>query len=200
MVAEHVCVKICGLTTPAAIDTAIDAGADAIGLVLSPSPRRLDAAKAKKLIEGLPPSIASVVVTRQPPADFVDTVLTELAPSWWQSDLGDLTNQTLPAGTRALPVIRVGDDVSMLPPLFVYEGKQSGQGETVDWVQAAALARRGRLILAGGLCPGNVGRAIHQVKPYGVDVSSGVESAPGVKDPRRIREFIAAVRRAELQQ
>jgi len=150
---NRIYVKICGLTTREAVDAASDAGADAVGVVLSPSPRQLDSEQAKKLIGLVPPSTATVVVTRQPPDDFVSSVLTELAPAWWQSDRDDLVGKTLPAGIRALPVIRVGEDVSTLPQWFVYEGVQSGAGNKVDWNNAATLARRGRLILAGVWMP-----------------------------------------------
>ena len=84
-----------------------------------------------------------------------------------------------------------------LPDVFVYEGADSGTGQTVDWSRAAEVAASGRMILAGGLTPGNVGAAIAAVRPWGVDVSSGVESAPGKKDENLIREFIGAVRAAE---
>ncbi len=83
--------------------------------------------------------------------------------------------------------------------MFVYEGPVSGAGATVDWEAAARLARGGRMILAGGLDAGNVGDAISQARPWGVDVSSGVESAPGIKDREKIRQFINAVRAAEIE-
>jgi phosphoribosylanthranilate isomerase len=83
-----------------------------------------------------------------------------------------------------------------MPSQFVYEGRNSGKGETIDWNLAAQLARRGRMILAGGLDAGNVGAALARVRPFGVDVSSAVESAPGRKDPQKIKDFINAVRTA----
>jgi len=79
---------------------------------------------------------------------------------------------------------------------YLYEGGQSGRGETVDWARAAELAKIGDMILAGGLGIENVAQAIATVRPYGVDVSSGVESAPGEKDSRKIREFISAAKAA----
>ena len=197
---DRVRIKICGLTTTDAIEAAIDAGTDAVGFVLSPSPRQVDTAQARELMRILPPWVASVVVTRQPPPTFCPEVLPGLAPTWWQSDRSDLQGQALPRGTRALPVIREGEDTATMPKWFVFEGAQSGHGATVDWHAAASLARRGRLILAGGLNPDNVGEAIRIVKPYGVDVSSGVESSRGVKDAGRIRAFVSAVRDAEARQ
>ena len=87
-----------------------------------------------------------------------------------------------------------GQNADQLPATFVYEGKASGSGTTVDWQLAAQMARRGNMILAGGLSPENVQEAIRQVAPFGVDVSSGVESSPGKKDTNRIQDFIDAVR------
>ena len=80
---------------------------------------------------------------------------------------------------------------------WLFEGARSGQGETVDWSHAAELAKRGKMILAGGLAPDNVADAIATVRPFGVDVSSGVESSPGQKSSQRILEFIDAARAAE---
>jgi phosphoribosylanthranilate isomerase len=83
-----------------------------------------------------------------------------------------------------------------LPERLLFEGPVSGIGETADWSKAAALARRTQLILAGGLNPSNVADAIKRVKPFGVDVSSGVESSPGVKDAQKILDFVRAARAA----
>jgi phosphoribosylanthranilate isomerase len=94
------------------------------------------------------------------------------------------------------PVLREGAVPDDGPPAgpFVYEGRMSGVGETVDWGQAAELARRGQMILAGGLTAANVATAVAGVAPYGVDVSSAVESVPGVKDIARIEAFIEAAK------
>lgn len=189
-------VKICGITDAAALEAAVEAGADAIGFVLSPSPRQIDPAQAADLMARLPPWIASVVVTRQPTAGFASGVLRALAPDWWQSDRADLQTQTAPRGTRALAVIREGDATAELPDAFVYEGPRSGHGETVDWQVAAGLARRGRLVLAGGLDCANVAAAIRVVRPWAVDVSSGVEHKRGAKDPELIARFIDNARHA----
>jgi phosphoribosylanthranilate isomerase len=92
--------------------------------------------------------------------------------------------------------MREGDAASgdVCPEIFVYEGQASGSGETVNWQQAARLARRGNMVLAGGLGLDNVAEAIREVAPFGVDVSSGVESAPGKKDTHKICAFIEAVK------
>jgi len=83
-----------------------------------------------------------------------------------------------------------------LPFRLLFEGPRSGAGQLADWSEAAGLARRSELILGGGLTAGNVGAAIAAVRPFGVDVSSGVESSPGRKDPERVRKFVSAAREA----
>lgn len=192
----NVRVKVCGVTTADALEAAVVAGADAVGFVMSPSPREVDALTARRLAALLPPWVASVVVTRNPAESFVRNVLADVAPHWWQTDRADLESVAPPRGTRALPVIREGDDVARLPDAFVYEGRSSGSGETVDWQAAAALARRGRLVLAGGLDADNVADAIRIVRPWGVDASSGLERERGRKDPALITRFVRAARAA----
>jgi phosphoribosylanthranilate isomerase len=99
-----------------------------------------------------------------------------------------------------LPVVRAGAALPRpLPPRLLFEGPVSGRGETADWAQARELARGTELVLAGGLRPANVATAIERVRPYGVDVSSGVESQPGVKAPALILEFVQAARAASLE-
>ena len=126
----------------------------------------------------------------------VDAVIDALQPDWVQTDLQDLDGLRLPPGQRVLPVLRkIGAE-----PLFggsraMLDGGTSGAGVRADWTAARALASRCELVLAGGLDAGNVAEAIRAVRPFGVDVSSGVERARGVKDPARIRDFIDAARR-----
>jgi phosphoribosylanthranilate isomerase len=96
-------------------------------------------------------------------------------------------------------VLREGFAEIATKGLYVYEGARSGCGEKVDWARAAEIARRGRMILAGGLAEDNVRAAVHTVRPWGVDVSSGVESLPGYKDHDLIKRFIGAVRAAEKE-
>ncbi len=96
------------------------------------------------------------------------------------------------------PFVSVPQSVSLLPPALLLDaavkGLYGGSGVTTDWAKAAALSQRIPLLLAGGLTPGNVAQAIEQVRPWGVDTASGVESSPGVKDAARMRDFVAAVR------
>jgi len=204
---SRVRVKICGVTTDAALDAAIAAGADAIGFVLAAdSPRRLDLAAARRLAARVPPFVARVAVLRHPTAAEARAAIEALRPDLVQAEpseeLTRLFDGGAPPGERArlLPVLHDGADLlerlPLGPPAVLLEAEgRGGRGQAPDPGRAAAVARRVRLVLAGGLTPENVAAAIAAVRPFAVDVSSGVESSPGVKDPRRIAAFIAAVRR-----
>lgn len=189
-------IKICGLRSEAEVAVAVDAGANAIGFVFAESVRQVTPDEAANASRRLPEGIVRVAVMRHPTNDEWQAVLETFEPDVLQTDAEDFGALDVPGFVRRLPVIREGavDDV---PDIFLYEGRDSGQGETVDWQQAAALAQRGRMILAGGLDPDNVAEAVRVVKPYGVDVSSGVEMLPGRKDPALIQAFIKAARAAE---
>jgi phosphoribosylanthranilate isomerase len=191
-------VKICGIMTAEALDAAVAAGADAVGFVFhGPSPRNLAPADAASLAAQVPPGVRKVAVTLHPGQPLVEEVLAALAPDVWQTDAADFDVLGLPDSIERWPVIRGPSTLPrLLPGRLLFEGPRSGAGEVADWSVATALARRTGLILGGGLTPGNVAAAISAVRPFGVDVSSGVESAPGRKDPARIREFVAAARGA----
>ena len=190
-------VKICGLTTPEGVAAAVKAGADAAGFVFSPSPREVTPAQARKLAAALPAGMQRVAVFRHPPPGWITRVLEEFPADWVQSDAADLPGVDL-GGAAALPVFRSGAPLpELLPELLLYEGPESGAGNVADWDAAAGLARRTRIVLAGGLHPGNLAAALHQVRPWGVDVLSGVESAPGSKDPALVAAFVAAARRVK---
>ena len=189
-------VKICGLATPEGVAAAVKAGANAVGFVFSPSPREVTPAHARKLAAALPPGVRRVAVFRHPPPGRITQVLSEFPADWVQSDAVDLPGVDL-GGAEALPVFRSGAPLPpLLPELMLFEGPDSGVGRVADWQSAATLAPRTHVILAGGLHAGNVIEALETVRPWGVDVSSGVESAPGVKDPALVAAFVAAVRRA----
>lgn len=190
-------IKICGLTTRESVDAAIAAGATAIGFVFAPSKRQVSAERALRLTLDIPASIVRVAVMQHPAQATVDEVLGVFAPNVLQTDYEDLSLLKIPSTLRVLPVVRAGMTVpNPLPQRLLFEGPVSGAGETADWRRAAQLSKETQLILAGGLSPSNVGAAIEQVRPYGVDVSSGVESAPGVKDPKKIFEFVRAAKKA----
>jgi phosphoribosylanthranilate isomerase len=194
-------VKICGVTTPEAVDAALSAGANAIGFVFAASVRRVTPARARELAAPARGKLRCVAVTQHPDAAQLEAIVKEFSPDVLQTDLEDLAAIRLPGNIEALPVLRAGQRVpAPLPRRAVYEGQVSGTGLTTDWRDAAALSTAGvELILAGGLNPGNVAAAIRAVHPFGVDVSSGVEETPGVKSPAKIREFVAAARAASRE-
>jgi phosphoribosylanthranilate isomerase len=200
-------VKVCGLRTRDAIAAAAEAGADAVGFVFhAASPRDLGLEDARRLAAHVPAGIDKVAVFLHPAQELVDAVLAALHPDWVQADLQDFTTLRLPASQRTLPVLRTGRDAlqpqvdALGPsPRFLLESGRSGAAEQADWDVAAQLAVRGQMVLAGGLDPGNVAGAIVAVRPFGVDVSSGVESSRGVKDPQLIQDFVRAVRTVEAR-
>jgi phosphoribosylanthranilate isomerase len=201
-------IKICGMCGAADVAAAVAAGADAVGFVFhEPSPRNLTLDAARSMQRAVPVGVERVAVFLHPPQALVDTVIDALRPDWLQIDLRDLEQLALPAGQRVLPVLRSadesvrtiglnGDAAFSVRSRLMLDAGTSGVGMLADWAAAGALAGRCELVLAGGLTPGNVAEAVAAVRPFGLDVSSGVERARGLKDPARIREFIAAARDA----
>src|SRR5690606_19448935 len=190
-------IKICGLTTREAVDAAVAAGADAIGFVFAPSKRQVTAAQAAALAQDVPARVTRVAVMQHPSQALVDEVCDIFRPDVLQTDAEDFASLRLPSELELLPVIRDGQEVdASLPARILYGGRTSGAGTTADWTCARELARRTQLVLAGGLSARNVADAIAAVRPFGVDVSSGVESAPGKKDIAKIYAFIRAARAA----
>ena len=191
-------IKICGLTDAAAVAAAVESGADAVGFVFAESVRRISVQQATDIAARVPQRIKRVAVMLHPSSDEWQEVRDGFQPDALQTDLEDFTCLDVPDRIEKWPVLRQGivSENDQFPEMFVYEGRASGSGEAVDWQAAAQLAERGKMILAGGLDIANVTDAIRQVAPFGVDVSSGVESAPGKKDATRIQAFIGAVRTA----
>ncbi len=202
-------VKICGIRTPAEARDAAEAGADAIGLIFAPSRRQIDAAAARSIVGALPPFVSRVGVVVNEPLDrlraLVDGVRLDAVqlhgdetPDYCAvvRDLGVTVIKAVPVAgpldvdrLRALPVAAVLLDTHR-------PGQRGGTGEAFDWRHARPVAAVMLVILSGGLTPDNVGAGIAAVRPYGVDVSSGVESGDR-KDPAKIRAFIAAARSAD---
>jgi phosphoribosylanthranilate isomerase len=189
-------IKICGMTDEQAVAIALHEGADAIGFVFAPSVRQLEPTRAAQLALPARGRTLCVAVTLHPSQAAIDQILREFNPDVLQTDLPDIAQLRLPEQLVVLPVVRAGAGAATLPPRLLFEGPRSGAGTTTDWSHATSLARRTQLILAGGLTPLNVAGAIAAVRPFGVDVSSGVEAMPGQKDPRKIVEFIQAARAA----
>lgn len=196
-------IKVCGLRTVEAVEAAASAGADAVGFVFhEASPRHLTLDEACALVECVPAGVEKVAVFLHPSQALVTSVIEAIRPDWVQVDAADFDGLQVPVGQRTLPVFRTGgrDDAETMARhvrgrRFLLESAQSGAGERADWTLAASLASRGELVLAGGLDAANVGAAIATVRPFGVDVSSGVERSRGVKDVALIRDFVAAARK-----
>jgi phosphoribosylanthranilate isomerase len=190
-------IKICGITSAAARDAALEQGVDAIGFVFAESVRRLAPLEAARLAEGARGRCACVAVMRHPSQALLDEVLEVVRPDVLQSDAADLAQLRLPAALTCLPVWRAPPATTeALPARLLFEGARSGSGVRSDWPAAARLVARTELVLAGGLDATNVGAAIAAVRPFGVDVSSGVEATPGVKSPAAIAAFVHSVRAA----
>jgi phosphoribosylanthranilate isomerase len=200
-------VKVCGVTNLEDALAAVEAGAHALGFVFAPSRRQIDPETASRIISHLPPLVTRVGVFVDAPLDRVRGVMAECA-----LDLAQLHGEETPEyceelSPRAVKAFRVRDDgvLSELPRyrLAAYlldsyvAGVPGGSGRTFDWEIALQARKIGPIILSGGLNPDNVRQAIQKVRPYGVDVSSGVESVPRKKDPAKLQAFLKAVREAD---
>lgn len=194
-------VKICGLRTPVDVAAAVAAGADAVGFVFAESPRQVSIDQAVALTRDLPGNVARVAVMRHPTQGEWDAIVTRFAPDWMQTDASDLATLAIGASAYCMPVYRDTpefDSAALDGEMRVlFEAANSGIGERVDWDKAAGLALDTQLMLAGGLDADNVATAIRLVRPWGVDVSSGVEQRRGIKDPNKIVAFVHAVRELE---
>jgi phosphoribosylanthranilate isomerase len=205
-------VKICGITRQEDLRAAVDAGADAIGLVFyPPSPRCLKLEQARKLRGALPPFVSAVALFVNASRTEVEQVVKQVGPAMLQFH-GEETPQFCASfGLPYLKACRVRSGVSagvdLLKYLRPFSGaagwlldshveEYGGIGERFDWSLVPAGLER-PLVLSGGLAPENVGEAIRRVRPWAVDVSSGVESAKGIKDAARIAAFIAEVGNAD---
>jgi phosphoribosylanthranilate isomerase len=201
LVSFFVYVKICGLTDPGHVDAAVEAGADAIGFVLTRSPRRVTPERAAELAARVPPEVLTVGVFRgEDPATVREAALAagvraiQLHGRHPHADFMALKDLglTLIRAVDAEADLRCGAyDESLL----LVDAPRAGSGEPWDW-SAVRGRPTGQWLLAGGLSPANVGEAVAAARPWGVDVSSGVESAPGVKDPALISAFVTAARAA----
>ncbi len=200
-------VKVCGLTRTEDAVLAAELGATALGFVLWPdSPRAIDPFRARTIARHLPPLVSVVGVFVDQPLAFVKRV-SELVPldavQLHGAESADYCQGTGKRVIKAMSASRATlDDLYALPREVVVlldacdPARPGGTGQVIDWTIAADVARRRPTILAGGLRADNVAEAVRQVRPFGIDVSSGVEARPGIKDPARLREFFDAVREA----
>jgi phosphoribosylanthranilate isomerase len=188
-------IKICGMTTPEAVEASVAAGADAIGFVFAESVRQVTPARAASLAAPARGRVVCAAVTRHPTQQAIDEIIAIFQPDLLQTDGEDLRGLRLPQQLPLLPVFRRwSGDEQHVPTRLLFEGLASGSGMPADWVTAQQLARRSELILAGGLNATNVATAIAAVNPFGVDVSSGVEERPGIKSQVEIARFVSAAR------
>jgi phosphoribosylanthranilate isomerase len=205
-------IKICGLTRTQDVLAAVDAGADAVGFVFYPaSPRNISFAQAAELATLLPPFVTAVGLFVNPQADFVDAALRSVPLQLLQFH-GDETDDQCAAlcARRGLPwikAVRMRPGVDLLESSVSHPGSRGllvdafvegfgGGGKTFDWSLIPDGFSR-PLVLSGGLDADNVTAAVRRVRPWAVDVSSGVETAKGIKDAAKIAAFIAGVRDAD---
>lgn len=202
-------VKICGITNAEDAAAAVEAGADALGFVFyRKSPRYIEPLVARQIIVGLPPLVIPVGVFVDEDQLVVRNLVDDCGLALAQLHGHESAIYCQELGRPVLKAFRVKDRSAFLT-LAEFRGRAGvrgfvldafsdqafgGTGQVIDWQLAAEVAKAANILLAGGLTPDNVGKAIQAVQPYGVDVSSGVESAPGKKDHEKVRAFIRAVR------
>jgi len=201
-------VKVCGITRVEDARAAAAAGADAIGLVFyPPSPRYLSLERAREIRDAVPPFVQSVALFVNADAAQVSQVIGHVHPAMLQFHGEESPDFCGQFGLPYLKACRVAQGVDLLEylrPFGAASGwlldahvqEYGGVGASFDWALVPALLER-PLVLSGGLTKGNVGGAVRRVRPWAVDVSSGVESAKGIKDAAKIAAFVAEVRNAD---
>lgn len=205
-------IKLCGLTREADIDLAVALGVDMIGLVFAPrSPRRLELARGAALRARIPATVRAVALVMDATKDEVAAILDQVQPDWLQFH-GEEPEAFCSAFARpylkavalgGVAAEAAGERLRAWPSAHAIlldghaPGEAGGSGRSLAWNALPALPGR-RVLVAGGLNADNVAHAIAQARPWGVDASSGLESAPGIKDPERMRAFVTAVRQADL--
>jgi phosphoribosylanthranilate isomerase len=202
-------VKICGITREDDARLAVSLGADAIGFVFwERSPRAVSAARARVIADSLPPFVTRVGVFVNAPPHEVQALVAAVGLDAVQLHGDEPVESYGPVTARLIRVV-VFDTVTALEAALALPGhvtplvdaadreRRGGTGLLADWSGAAALAAARPAVLAGGLTADNVGRAMREVRPWALDVSSGVEQAPGIKSPEKLAAFFDAVRVAE---
>ncbi|NKF24296.1 phosphoribosylanthranilate isomerase [Solimonas marina] len=207
-------IKFCGLRRPRDVAAAVELGVDAVGLILVPaSPRHVSVEQAAKLRAGLPPFVSSVALFRDPDAAFVQDAIDAIRPDLLQFHGSEAPDFCASFGVPFLKAVAMGGERRSTTGLRAEArryaaasgllldshapGGMGGRGQVFVWDNLPKVSRP--LVLAGGLNPGNVARGITAVRPFAVDVSSGIEQIPGVKDADKMRAFVAAVRRADAK-
>jgi phosphoribosylanthranilate isomerase len=204
-------IKICGITNEEDGLAAARLGADALGFVFAPSPRRISPEKARQIIKALPPLVQKVGVFVDEDLGEVSSVAEMCGLDILQFHGNESASYCDSCNQRVIKAMRLRNRQD-LRSLAEYDGvvhallldtylpdKLGGTGRTFNWEWASEAGKYGRIILAGGLNPGNVAAAISIVKPYGVDASSSLEKSPGVKDHEKMAQFIESVRQSVRQ-
>ena len=202
-------IKMCGLTNAEDASAAVEAGADAVGFVFhKKSPRCAETAAVKAIVKGLPPFVLPIGVFVNEDAKVVRDIMDSCGLTLAQLHGDETAAYCEMLGRPVLKAIRIRDRRSFLA-LAEFQGRAGvrgflidafspdaygGTGQVADWSLAAEAASAATILLAGGLTPLNVSDAIRRVRPYGVDVSSGVEVSPGKKDHAKLRAFVQAAR------
>lgn len=196
-------VKVCGLDSVESAAVAVESGADAIGIVMSrTSPRRRTADEAAEIFGSMPASVDRVLVVHDMPSTDAAEIAAAVGANVLQLH-GSYTGDEVRAAGAIFPRIwratSLADDPELSvgafgEELLLLDAPKPGSGERWDLSELISRRPDGRWLLAGGLHPGNVAEAIGEAAPWGVDVSSGVESAPGVKDHQRIRAFVSSAK------
>jgi phosphoribosylanthranilate isomerase len=200
-------IKICGNTRKEDVDLAVELGVDLLGFIFGPSKRQIDVEQARQLVADVPDTIERVGVFVHEPTEVIERAVDACGLTAVQI-YRPITPQDRELGVTLMPVLRVrnGEDVNALSfestdhPLldtWASETAGGGTGQTWDWGKASRVARRYPILVSGGLTPGNVGDAVERLRPWGVDVCSGVEAEPGRKDAEKLRAFVEAVRRVD---
>jgi phosphoribosylanthranilate isomerase len=197
-------VKICGITSEADALLAVGLGADALGFVFAPSPRQMAVGAVGDIVKRLPPEVLTVGVFRDEAArrvvEITNTAGLGAAQLHGHETVEDtrFVAERVPLAIRAFsagdPAIAQFDEYGCA--YLLVDGTSPGSGAVFDWRLAEGVVDHGRLIVSGGLTPENVGDAVRRLHPFGVDVSTGVERAPGAKDPQKLADFIATARAA----
>jgi phosphoribosylanthranilate isomerase len=200
-------IKICGNTRKDDVDLAVELGVDLIGFIFGPSKRHIEVDEAQQLVADIPDTVERVGVFVHEPADVIERVVAACGLTAVQI-YRPITPEDRELDVTLLPALRVrnGDDLDghgfeprdhPLLDTWASETSGGGTGQTWNWTRAARLVRRYPILVSGGLTPANVANAVQQLKPWGVDVCSGVEAEPGRKDHAKLRAFVAAVREAD---
>lgn len=197
-------VKICGITSEADALLAVGLGADALGFVFAPSPRQMSRRAVQRIVERLPRGVLTVAVFRDEAPGRVVEIVNDIGLDAAQLHGSEGPDEVrwvagrVPMVIKAFPAGHAGvaEALDHGAELVLVDAASPGSGEVFDWRLAEGVVDPRRLVVAGGLNPQNVADAVAHLRPRGVDVSSGVEAAPGRKDPRLLAAFVAAARGA----